>query len=282
MVVITSPANPAVKAARKLARRHGRARAGDAFLVEGPQAVAEAGVQLQRLFVAAEARERHDDLVTQAAEHGAEVHTVSDDVLAELTSTVTPQGVVGVATLVEPSLDTLLSAADLLIVLHQVRDPGNAGAAVRNADAAGADGVIFTRGSVDPRNAKAVRASTGSVFHLPVVDDVAFGELADDCAAAGITLLGLAADGEQDYAEADLAGRVALVFGNEAHGLPSAARDRCDAVVRVPLHEQQRPGYGGAAESLNLAATVAVVAFEAARQRRTSRGPERASSAPKR
>ena len=282
MVVITSPANPAVKAARKLARRHGRARAGDAFLVEGPQAVGEAGPQLQRLFVTAAARERHDDLIAAATQHGAEVHTVSDDVLTELTSTVTPQGVVGVATLVEPALDTLLSAADLLVVLHQVRDPGNAGSALRNADAAGADGVIFTRGSVDPRNAKAVRASTGSVFHLPVVDDVAFGELADACAAEGIALLGLAADGEQDYAEADLAGRVALVFGNEAHGLPAGARDRCDAVVRVPLHERDRPGYRGTAESLNLAATVAVVAFEAARQRRTPRGHDRAFSPPKR
>ena len=282
MVVITSPANPAVKAARKLARRHGRARAGDAFLVEGPQAVAEAGAQLQRLFVAADARDRHDDLVAVAAEHGVDVHIVSDEVLGELTSTVTPQGVVGVATLVEPAFDTLVGSADLLVVLHQVRDPGNAGSALRNADAAGADGVVFTRGSVDPRNAKAVRASTGSVFHLPVVDDIAFSDVADACAAAGISLLGLAADGEQDYADADLAGRVALVFGNEAHGLPVAARERCDAVIRVPLSDQPRPGYRGSAESLNLAATVAVVAFEAARQRRSARGPHRASSPPTR
>jgi RNA methyltransferase, TrmH family len=270
MVVITSPANPAVKAARKLARRHGRARAGDAFLVEGPQAIVEALPRLQRLFVTAETHARHAELIAAAHEHGADALTVTSEVLDDLASTVTPQGIVGVATLVEPDLSTLLADARLLVVLHQVRDPGNAGTALRNADAAGADGVIFTRGSVDPRNAKAVRASTGSVFHLPVVDDVAFGDLADACNAAGIRLLGLAGDGTADYTTADLAGRVALVFGNEAHGLPAAARDRCDAVLRVPLHDQPRPGYSGTAESLNLAATVAVVAFEAARQRSVS------------
>lgn len=282
VVVITSPTNPAVKAARKLARRHGRSRAGDAFLVEGPQAVAEAGGQLQRLFVAEDAVDRHQDLIAAAHTAGAEVHTVTDEVLAELASTVTPQGIVGVATLVQPDVETLLAGADLLVVLHQVRDPGNAGTALRNADAAGADGVVFTRGSVDPRNAKAVRASTGSVFHLPIVDDIGFGDLADACAAAGISLLGLAADGGSDYDDVDLGGRVALVFGNEAHGLPEAARQRCDRVVRVPLHEQPRPGFAGTAESLNLAATVAVVTFEAARQRRTSRRSQAASPPPKR
>lgn len=282
MVTITSPANPAVKAARKLARRHGRARAGDAFLVEGPQAVAEAAGHLQRIFVTAQAQERHAELVGGAQQHGADVLQVTDEVLGELTETVTPQGIVGVATLPQADLETLLGEAALLIVLHQVRDPGNAGAALRNADAAGADGVIFTRGSVDPRNPKAVRASTGSLFHLPVIDDVAFGQLADGCAAAGMRLLGLAADGPQVHTAADLAGRAALVFGNEAHGLPAAVRGRCDAVVRVPLHDHPRPGYRGTVESLNLAATVAVVAFEAARQRTQGRQPGAAPNPAKR
>ena len=281
MVVITSPANPAVKAARKLARRHGRARAGDAFLVEGPQAVGEAGESLQRLFVTPDSQERHAAVIATAQQQGAEVLTVAEDVLGELCSTVTPQGIVGVATLREPDLGTLLDEATLLVVLHQVRDPGNAGTALRNADAAGAEGVVFTRGSVDPRNAKAVRASTGSLFHLPVIDDVAFGDLADACDAAGVRLLGLAADGDRAYTEEDLAGRVALVFGNEAHGLPAAARERCAAVVRVPLHDVPRPGYRATAESLNLAATVAVVAFEAARQRTARSQPHAASPASK-
>ena len=280
MVVITSPANPAVKAARKLARRHGRARAGDAFLVEGPQALAEALPFLQRLFYVAQAAERSGELIAAAEQRGVQTLRVSDEVLAELTDTVTPQGLVGVAVLPEPDLEAVVGDAGLLVVLHQVRDPGNAGTALRNADAAGADGVVLTRGSVDPRNPKAVRASTGSLFHLPVVADVALSEVAALCAARGVRLVGLAADGGPAHTQADLGGNVALVFGNEAHGLPTAARDLCDTMVRVPLHARPRPGYSGSAESLNLAATVAIVAYEATRQRGHAKGGGGGTSGP--
>lgn len=271
MVVITSTANPAVKAARKLVRRHGRARAGDAFLVEGPQAVREAGPFLQQLFVTAAAVEAHADLVAGAADAGTDVLTVADDVLAELAATVTTQGLVGVATVPARSLEGVIDGASLLVVLHQVRDPGNAGTAIRTADAAGADGVILTAGSVDAHNPKAVRASVGSVFHLPVVGDVQFSEVAAACAAAGITLVAAAGDGDVVHTDADLSGPVAVVFGNEAHGLPSAVRDACNAVVRIPLESQARDGFTGTAESLNLAATVAVLTFECVRQQQDLR-----------
>src|SRR5688500_8452253 len=104
-MLITSTANPAVKAARKLVRRHGRARAGDAFLVEGPQAVREAGPFLQQLFATAEAAEAHADLIAAAQQTGAQVLTVADDVLDELAGTVTTQGLVGVATVAAQSLE---------------------------------------------------------------------------------------------------------------------------------------------------------------------------------
>lgn len=265
--MITSSANPAVKAARKLLRRHGRSRAGDAFLVEGPQAVTEAVPFLRQLFVTDEAVARHRELLTAAQSRDVDVLTVTRDVLGDLASTVTPQGLVGVAVLPAVDLTTVLSGAGLLVVLHQVRDPGNAGTALRTADAAGADAVVLTRGSVDVRNPKAVRASAGSLFHLPVIDDIAFGDLAADCRRHGLSLIGLAATGAGLLADAVLGDRVALVFGNEAHGLPPAARDTCDALVRVPMSDAVRPGYRGSAESLNLAATVAVVAYEAVRQR---------------
>ena len=267
MVVITSAANPAVKAARKLLRRHGRSRASDAFLVEGPQALREAAPFLQRLFVAASAAPQHAELIADARARGAEVLTVEDAVLAELTETVTPQGVVGVATLPAIALESVVAPGALLVVLHQVRDPGNAGTAVRTADAAGADAVILTTGSVDPRNPKAVRSSTGSLFHLPVLDDVAFSALVAKARAAGVRLVAATADATMDHTAADLGDGVALIFGNEAHGVPVSVRDACDALVRVPLHAGVRAGFRGTAESLNLAATVAVVAYEAQRQR---------------
>ena len=264
MTVITSSANPAVKAARKLARRHGRARSGDAFVVEGPQAVAEAVPFLQQLFVAAE--HGRDDIVAAAQERGVEIVTVTERVLADIATTVTPQPLVGVAMLPEPSLETVVAGARLLVVLDQVRDPGNAGTALRTADAAGADGVIFSRGSVDPRNPKAVRSSAGSLFHLPVVNDVAFSEIAHACHEHGITLVATAADATMAYTDADLGGRIALVLGNEAHGLSAHVQASCDVQVRVPQLRQPRAGYEGVAESLNLATTVAILTYEAVRQ----------------
>ena len=233
--------------------------------MEGPQAVAEGLPFLQRLFTGPE--HGRDDIVAAAHEAGVEVLAVSDAVLAELATTVTPQPLVGVAVLPPASLDAVVAEARLLVVLDQVRDPGNVGTALRTADAAGADAVILSRGSVDPRNPKAVRSSVGSLFHLPIVDNVTFSEIAAACRAHGIRLVATAADAELEYTAADLAGRVAIVLGNEAHGLPAHVQNTCDLRVRVPLHTAARPGFTGSAESLNLAATVAVLAFEAVRQR---------------
>jgi len=205
--------------------------------------------------------------VASAANAGADVMTVAEPVLDELGTTVTPQGLIGVAVLPAPPLEATLTAAGLVVVLHQVRDPGNAGTALRSADAAGADAVILTRGSVDPRNPKAVRASAGSLFHLPVIDDVAFDDVARACREHGLRLVAAAGDGDVPHTDVDFSTPAAVVFGNEAHGLPPHVRGACDIAARVPLHARVRPGYHGTAESLNLAMTVAVVAFEAARQR---------------
>lgn len=264
-MVVTSTANPAVKAARKLVRRSGRAKAGEAFLVEGPQAVREAGAFLQRLFVTAEAEQAAGDIVAAARDRGAEIVVVSDEILAEVATTVTTQGLVGVAAVPAPDL-AALGRAGMLVVLHQVRDPGNAGTAIRTADAAGADAVILTSGSVDAHNPKAVRASVGSIFHLPVLGDVAFSQVVQHCREQGVRLVGADAGGDVVHTEADLAGPVALVFGNEAHGLPANVLAECDDVVRIPLHSEPRDGYTGGAESLNMAATVAVLTYECVRQ----------------
>jgi RNA methyltransferase, TrmH family len=254
---VTSASNPAVKAARKLAR--GSGRRGEGLLVEGPQAVREGVAHLERLFVTAEGAAAHPDLVAGAAERGAQVVAVSPDVLASLAGTVTPQGIVGVARLPGADLDAALRAARLVVVCWEVRDPGNAGTIIRTADAAGADAVVLTGDSVDPRNPKAVRATAGSLFHLPVAEEPDWPTVAGACRGAGLRLVAADAAGAVLHTDLDLAAPTALVFGNEARGLPPEVRDSCDLVARVPIH--------GRAESLNLAATVAVLAYEAARQR---------------
>jgi RNA methyltransferase, TrmH family len=273
--LITSTANAAVKAARKLARSHGR-EPGGAFLVEGPQSVREAvrGGLLQ-LFVTDEAESRQAEVIAAARAAGAEILPVSPAVLASLATTVTPQGLVGVARLPAAGLDSVLDRAGLVVVCHEIRDPGNLGTVIRTADAAGADAVLLTGDSVDARNPKAVRASAGSLFHLPVVAPCGWDDVVNGCRVRGVRLVAADARGGTGHTDADLSAPVALVLGNEAWGLPATVLGDCDAVVAVAMHPGGRAGYGGAAESLNLAATAAVVLFEAVRQARAAAGGAR-------
>ncbi len=180
-----------LKAARRLTKRALRQRER-AFLAEGPQAVAEAlatGARVTGLFVTAPAQARHADLVAQAEAAGVDTSLVSGEVMSELAQTVTPQGLLAVCDFVDVPLDQVTAAKPALVaLLANVRDPGNAGTVLRAADAAGADAVIFTDASVDIYNGKCVRASAGSLFHLPVVAGRAagaHGRRAQGCWPAG-------------------------------------------------------------------------------------------------
>jgi TrmH family RNA methyltransferase len=263
---LTSIRSPRVKAARQLAKRALRARARS-FLAEGPQAVREAlaaGAAAQ-LFITAAGRARHRGLAEQAAASGVEVCPVSGEVMAGLAQTITPQGVLAVCRFVDVPLAHLTApAARLVVVLANVRDPGNAGTVLRTADAAGADGVIFAGATVDPYNSKCVRASAGSIFHVPVVAGPAVGEAVARLREAGLRVL--AADGRATLSLADaerdglLAGPTAWLFGNEAWGLPADLLALADGPMAVPIY--------GRAESLNLAAAAAVCLYASARAQR--------------
>jgi len=262
--------SPRVKAARQLGKRAFRER-GRLFLAEGPQAVREALRQpgvLTELFVTSQGAGRHPELAAQAASQGIAVHEVSGEVMAELAQTITPQGLLGVCRFVDVPLSGVLKqhALQLVTVLANVRDPGNAGTVMRTSDAAGADGVIFAAASVDPYNSKCVRSSAGSLFHLPVVAGAQLAEVVSGLRAAGLQVL--AADGSASRfldgpGGPDLTRRTAWLFGNEAWGLPGELLALADDVVAVPIY--------GQAESLNLAAAAAVCLYASARQLRASR-----------
>ena len=265
MTIVTSPANTAVKAAKKLLRRHGR-DAADEFLVEGP-ALLDGADHLRRLFATEDAAR---SWIGPLAASGVDVITVDERVLAELADTVTCRGAVGVARMPRPSLtavvDSLVAGGRLLIV-DRVADPGNAGTLVRTADAAGFDAVVFTAGSVDVRHPKVVRASAGSIFHLPVADRVDAADVIAACASAGLRLIGAQAGAPIPYTEANLVGGCAIVVGNEAHGLSPVLAGALDTLVSIPMHGTSRPGHTGVAESLNLAVSAAVLMYETSRQR---------------
>lgn len=256
-----------VASAHRLLRRSRRVEAGE-FLAEGAQAVGEALVHarthpgvVRELFVTADAAAKHVDLVRAAYAHDVEVSVVNRRAMELLSDTQTPQGIlVRCATLDVPLAEALGSDPKLVAVLVDANDPGNAGTVVRLADAAGADAIVFAGESVDPFNPKAVRASVGSIFHLPIARAQDTDELLAALSAAGLSVLATTGAAEIDL---DAAGRdgvldlpTAWLFGSEAHGLPAQVVEAADAAVRVPIH--------GRAESLNLATAAAICLYASA------------------
>lgn len=242
------------------------------FLAEGPQAVRAAltaGAAVE-VLVEESARERRVDEMDAARAAGLPVDLVEESAFSALVSAQTPQGIVAVCTwmpgtladLVEPAPGGADLRAGQVVVAHEMADPGNAGALIRVADAVGARGVALSDRSVDPTNPKCVRASAGSLFHLPVVPAGGTVEAIGELRAGGYRTL--AADVTPESIdlftaerEALVAGRVAWVFGNEAHGLPDEVLAAVDHVVRIPIL--------GRAESLNLATAAAVCLYATAR-----------------
>jgi TrmH family RNA methyltransferase len=220
---------------------------------------------VHELFVTATAAQRYPELLDAARSAGVRVTTVTDKAAASLSDTVTPQGLVAVCDLLDVPVQVALAGSPALVaVLVGVADPGNAGTVVRVADAAGAGAVLLAGDTVDPHNGKAVRASTGSVFHLPLARGRDAAAVLAACRAAGLTLL--AADGHGELNLHDpgtatvLAGPTAWIFGGEAHGLSAELAALADHRVRVPIH--------GRAESLNLATAAAVCLYASAAARR--------------
>ena len=253
-----------MKHARRLATRAFRESSGE-FLAEGPQAVREAleveGATLE-VFATTAATDQHSSLQSTAEAAGIVWNVVTDEVVAAIADTVQPQGVVARCVAIDRTLGELVAASPTFVVVcAAIRDPGNAGAVIRAADAAGADGVIFAGDSVDPYNPKSVRATVGSLFHVPIVIDKDLPRVLETLQGAGLQVL--AADGGGAVglydSELDLAAPTAWLMGNEAWGLPAEVQDAADRVVAVPIY--------GRAESLNLATAAAVCLYATAQAR---------------
>lgn len=259
--MIDNPRSPRVRAVAKLAKRDGRRETGR-FLLEGPQAVGEALATrpglLTEVYATKAAIERHGDLARAAKDARVEIASVTEKVIEAMADTVTPQGVVAVAEQFASTLDDVVAGRPRLVaVLEEIRDPGNAGTILRAADAAGADAVVFSGQTVDPYHPKVVRATTGSLFHIPHVVGVSLAEAVAALRGAGLRVLAADVSGEDLLdARAELAAPTAWVFGNEAHGLDEERLALADRVLRLPIY--------GQAESLNLATAASVCLYESA------------------
>jgi RNA methyltransferase, TrmH family len=221
-----------------------------------------------------------DDRATQqvcarVAAAGARVFPLAPGVLERVADTVTPQPVLAVVPMLAepPPLAPVPGSGSLVVVLVDVRDPGNAGTVLRAADASGCQAVLFAADSVDPYNPKTVRASAGSLFHVPFAVRPDASALAAELAAAGYRTVATVVRGGEDYTSVDWNVPTALFLGNESSGLDPAVAGELAGSLVIPME--------GRAESLNVGVACAVVCFEALRQRRAgSSGPRSIPESP--
>ena len=249
--------NPRVQQLRRLIGRRSSRHDEGRFVVEGPVLVAEALAAGWTLV------EQYIPVDSGADIDGAgEVFELAAEVFERVGSTEAPQAPIAVVEMAATSASEVLTDASFVVVLDRISDPGNLGTIIRSAEAAGVDAVVLTAGSVDPYSPKVVRSSAGAVFHVRVVT-----ASIDDVAAAGLSLVGTSSHDAPArtvlrHLDADLTGRIALVMGNEAAGLPDDWNDSAGPIRRwitIP--------HRGRSESLNVAMAATVLLFEAARQR---------------
>ena len=265
--MLDNPRASRVKQVAKLSQRGARLDTG-LFLLEGPQAVAEALTYrpelIVELYATPTALDRYGDIAAAVVAAGVDVEFATEEVIDAMADTVTPQGFIAVCRQFPTALKELLSegreggAPTLVAILEEVRDPGNLGTIIRVADSAGADAVILTGRSVDLYNPKVVRSTTGSLFHIPVTVGVDLTDALAAIRAAGLQVLAADVKGiDLPEAPADLlAGPTAWLFGNEARGLEDDVLALADVAVRVPIY--------GEAESMNLATAASVLLYQSA------------------
>ena len=252
---------PRVVSASKLHRAAARRKAG-AFLAEGANSVEAAlgaGVA-KEVFMTPDALDRYGPLVGAVTHAWITLSAVTERAMSGLSATVTPPGIVALCRSIVhdasvPAEQIDAGARPRIVAIGQaLAEPGNVGTLIRAADALGADQVWLTADSADPEGPKAVRASAGSVFHMPVVRGIQVADVAVRALDAGLSLLVATGDGNVDITSQEgrtlLSAPTAWVFGNEAHGVAAELRDAADARVRIPLR--------GRAESLNIATAAAI------------------------
>lgn len=269
---ITSRSNALVQRARRLSADPAVRKQEHALVAEGVRLLEEArdaGVRAEQIFHSPRlvVTERGRALLQDLRRASAPLIETTDIVLESISDAETSQGIVGV--LASPTLSEIptmpgnaRSGGEFWVIAWGLQDPGNVGTLLRTAHAAGAGVFITLAGTADPTSPKAVRASAGSVFRLPLVRGLAPDAILDTAASRGVRLHGTDPRSGNAYETPTYAGSIGFVFGREGEGVPPAVIERLHDTVTIPME--------GGVESLNVAAAAAIVLFEASRQRRTT------------
>jgi TrmH family RNA methyltransferase len=268
--IITSSANSLLKEVRRSVSKGSTTT--DGFVVaESVHLLSEAlrsGLDFKSVLAAESARQGTAKLLRKRPD--IPLRILDERTFLTLASTENSQGVISLVRLPQWELEGLFRGRPLIIVLDGIQDPGNAGSIVRSAEAFGASGVIFVRGTVSASNPKTLRASAGSLFRLPFIQGLSRQQVSAEVRRRKLTLVAASAQAEDSLSDLDLRDPAVVVVGSEAHGVSPELRTFAQP-VRIPT---------SGVESLNASVAAAVILYEAARQRgRLTQGEEIAESA---
>ncbi|MGE5389428.1 MAG: TrmH family RNA methyltransferase [Deltaproteobacteria bacterium] len=259
MKEITSRENEIIKQAVRIKQKKYRQKEG-LYLIEGHKMLREvmAGPQtLVRVFMTHDSLEVHESKLRELS--GVECYLVDERLMSLICDTQTPQGIAALVRIPHYDLRSLLNNKEgLLLLLDRIQDPGNMGTILRTAWGFPVDGVLLTADCVDPFGPKAVRASMGGIFHVPVMESITL-EILKDFKEAGYQIMGSEPAADKTLFDQDLTGGRIIVIGNESRGIGNDVLNLCDHYFRIPLNPR--------VDSLNAAMACAIIAVEALRQR---------------
>jgi len=271
MEVITSEQNPLVKEIKSLNQKKYR-QSKKQFFIEGFRFVEEAvkeGVRIDKIVVSEEVAESEayrklTDLISKSGhftgKNSFKVYTVAHRLFKQMSDTENPQGVLAVINAEEYCLEDYLNIdRSFFIILDSIQDPGNLGTIIRTADAAGATGVIMSKGCVDLYNSKVLRSTMGSLFHIPVFHSENLLDTINRLKERKVRIFGAHLKGTANHYEYDMSGSVGIIIGNEANGISDEVIKTADTLVKIPMP--------GRAESLNASVAAAILIYEVVRQR---------------
>jgi TrmH family RNA methyltransferase len=254
---LQSPQNPLIKEAINIKEKRSRYR-HEAFLIEGQHLIESAldtGAELKQVFFTEGFKDKA--LLRRLAEKGVNMIEVTDRILLKLSDTETPQGILAIASYKPLELDDI-EIKGIAVVCDGIQDPGNLGTIIRTADATGSDAVILLPGTCDAFMPKALRASAGSIFNIPVIYEKRE-KISGHLRKKGVKICAMTPDAKESVFDVDLSPPIAFVFGNESRGISPELKKASDIRLKIPIT--------GRAESLNVASSAAVCLYEALRQR---------------
>jgi RNA methyltransferase, TrmH family len=252
----------------KLKTRKGRKEKNE-FLVEGKRLVKEAlesnwEVELVLFSEIFKRTPEEESLLNEIKNKGIDITAVKNQVIKSLSDTVTPQGIIGVMKKKEFILEkSLTSKAGFLLALDSIHDPGNLGTLLRTADAAGVDSVLLSEDTAELYNPKVLRSTMGSIFHLPIFEDMNLKNAIPWLKRRGFKIFASEVKEGKFYDQLDYSGKVCLIIGSEATGIDKKVVELSDEKVRIPIY--------GKAESLNASVAGGIILFEMARKRRLNK-----------